>query len=137
LPYLEKALEIQPKITRNEFNLALCLAGLKEYDRAEQLLQKVLADYPRFPMANYHLGLLHEEEGRLAEARQAYEREIEYYPNHYRARFNLGKILFSQGDYNGYMAQMEKVMELAPEEAEGVSLYARENSSARIIRPGS
>jgi arylsulfatase A-like enzyme/predicted Zn-dependent protease len=125
LPYLEKALEIQPKITRNEFNLALCLAGLKEYDRAEQLLQKVLADYPRFPMANYHLGLLYEEEGRLAEARQAYEREIEYYPNHYRARFNLGKILFSQGDYNGYMAQMEKVMELAPEEAEGYLFYAR------------
>jgi tetratricopeptide (TPR) repeat protein len=76
-------------------------------------------------MANYHLGLLYEEEGKPAEARQAYEREIEYYPGHYRARFNLGKLLLSQGDYNGYMAQMEKVMELAPEEAEGYLFYAR------------
>ncbi|MDD8021130.1 MAG: sulfatase-like hydrolase/transferase [Acidobacteriota bacterium] len=125
LPYLEKALVIQPKITRNEFNLALCLAGLKQYSRAEELLTKVLSDYPRFPLANYHLGVLYEEEGRLVEASQAYQREVEYYPNHYRARFNLGKIKLTQGDFNGYMEEMKKVIELAPQEAEGYLFYAR------------
>jgi len=105
--------------------LALCLAGLKDYARAEELLLKVLDDYPRFPLANYHLGLLYEEQGKLAEAQQAYEKEIEYYPNHFRARFNLGKILLARGDFDGYMEQMKKVIEFAPKEAEGYLFYAR------------
>jgi len=77
--------------------------------------------------------LLYEEQGKLAEAQQAYEKEIEYYPNHFRARFNLGKILLARGDFDGYMKQMEKVIEFAPEEAEGYLFMLGENFFARTI----
>ena len=124
-PYLEKAVEIQPKMTRNVLNLAVCLIGLKEYSRAEQLLRQVLQDYPKFPLTYFHLGLLYEEQGRIEEACEAYSREIEYYPDHFRARFNLGKLLLRQGDFNGYLENMEKVMKVAPAEAEGYLFLAR------------
>jgi arylsulfatase A-like enzyme/Tfp pilus assembly protein PilF len=123
--YLEKAVEIQPKMTRNMLNLAVCLIGLKEYERAEKLLQDILQDYPKFPLAYYHLGLMYEEQGRIEEACESYAKEIENYPDHFRARFNLGKLLLRRGDLNGYLEQMEKVMKTAPAEAEGYLFYAR------------
>lgn len=124
-PYLEKAVEIQPKMTRNVLNLAVCLIGLKEYDRAEKLLRQVLQDYPKFPLTYFHLGLLYEEQGKIEEACEAYSREIEYYPDHFRARFNLGKLLLKRGDLNGYLENMDKVMKVAPAEAEGYLFLAR------------
>jgi len=124
-PYLEKAVEIQPKMTRNVLNLAVCLVGLKEYDRAEKLLRQVLQDYPKFPLTYFHLGLLYEEQGKIEEACEAYSREIEYYPDHFRARFNLGKLLLRRGDLAGYLDNMEKVMKVAPAEAEGYLFLAR------------
>ncbi|MDH7494318.1 MAG: tetratricopeptide repeat protein, partial [Candidatus Saccharicenans sp.] len=78
-----------------------------------------------FPLTYFHLGLLYEEQGKMEEARQAYAQEIENYPDHYRARFNLGKLLLKGGDLEGYLKQMEKVMQTAPSEAEGYLFYAR------------
>ena len=123
--YLEKAVEIQPKMTRNMLNLAVCLIGLKEFNRAEELLQQILQDYPKFPLVYYHLGLLYEEQGRIKEAMEAYAQEIENYPDHFRACFNLGKLLLRVGDLDGYLEQMEKVITIAPGEAEGYLFCAR------------
>jgi len=125
LPYLEKAFEIQPKLTRNGLNLAACLVGLKQYDRAEIILKDVLVEYPKFPLAYYHLGLLYEEQGKLEDAHKAYSEEVTLYADHYKARFNLGKLLFKSGDLKGYLEQMREVVRIAPEAAEGYLFLAR------------
>ena len=65
LPYLEKAVEIQPKLTQNRLNLAGCLIEVKQFARAEALLKEIVRDYPRFPLAQFNLGLLYDEQGRL------------------------------------------------------------------------
>jgi tetratricopeptide (TPR) repeat protein len=41
LPYFEKAVEIQPKLTQNRLNLAGCLIEVKQYDRAEAALTEI------------------------------------------------------------------------------------------------
>src|SRR6185295_18642159 len=69
LPHLEKAVAIQPKLTRNRLNLASALTELKQYGRAQTLLREIVKAQPRFPFAQYNLGLIHEEQGRLEEAR--------------------------------------------------------------------
>jgi arylsulfatase A-like enzyme/Tfp pilus assembly protein PilF len=125
LPYLEKAVEIQPKLAQNRLNLAICLVGLKQYDRAENSLKEIIAQYPKFPLANYHLALLYEEQGRPEEARKAYSQEVSLYPNHFRARFNLGKLLFIAKDLNGYVDQMREIIKVAPQQAEGYLFLAR------------
>ncbi len=125
LPYLEKAFELQPKLTRNRFNLAASLIGVKQFDRAEPLLKDIIRDAPKFPRANYNLGLLCEEEGRLEEARTAYTQELSLFPQEFQARFNLGRILLGLGDRAGYLDCMRKVIEVAPQRAEGYLFLAR------------
>jgi tetratricopeptide (TPR) repeat protein len=125
VPYFEKALEIQPKLTQNKLNLAGSLVEVEQYDRAQGLLGEVLRDFPKFPLANYNLGLLYEERGRLEDARSAYETEVSAYPGDFRARFNLGKVLFRLGDREGSLEQMREVMRIAPNRAEGYLFTAR------------
>ncbi len=125
LPFLEKAFEIQPKLTQNGLNLAACLIGLKQYDRAESLLNSIIRETPKFPFAQYNLGLLYEEQGRWEEARKAYAAEVALYPREFQARFNLGKILFRAGDKRGYLDEMREVITIAPKRAEGYLFLAR------------
>jgi arylsulfatase A-like enzyme/tetratricopeptide (TPR) repeat protein len=125
LPNFEKAVEIQPKLTRNRLNLAGALIELKQHARAETLLREIVADSPRFPLAQYNLGLLYEEQGRLQEARAAYAEEVAAYPRHFKARFNLGNVLFRLEDRDGAIAQMREVVRIAPEQPEGYLFLAR------------
>lgn len=125
LPFLERAFEIQPKLTQHSLNLAVCLVGLKRYDEGEARLKEILAQFPKFPLAYYHLGLLYEEQGRLEEAMNAYKEEFTVYPKHFRARFNYGRLLFRLGDLKGYKDQMREVISAAPQAAEGYLFLAR------------
>jgi arylsulfatase A-like enzyme/cytochrome c-type biogenesis protein CcmH/NrfG len=125
LPYLEKAYQIQPKLSQNALNLAACQIGLKQYTRAAPLLESILGESPKFPFAQYNLGLLFEEQGRWEEARTAYEAELSNYPKEFQARFNLGKVLLRLGDKEGYLREMRKVTEIAPQRAEGFFFLAR------------
>ena len=125
LPYLEKSVAIQPKLTQNRLTLAACLVGMKRYGEAETMFKDILRESPKFPFVHFNLGVLYEEQGKLEEARASYSEEIVFYPKGHIARFNLGKLLFKLGDREGYMEQMRKVMEIAPDQPEGYLFVAR------------
>jgi arylsulfatase A-like enzyme/tetratricopeptide (TPR) repeat protein len=125
LPYFEKAVEIQPKLTQNRLNLAGALIEVREYGRAKAMLDEILADSPRFPLAQFNLGLLYEGQDRIDEARSAYLAEVSAHPQQFRARFNLGKILFRVGDRAGALEQMREVIRIAPRQPEGYLFVAR------------
>jgi arylsulfatase A-like enzyme/tetratricopeptide (TPR) repeat protein len=125
LPYIEQAADVQAKNDRSRFNLAACLIGLQQYDRAETVLREVIATSPKWPLAHFNLGLLYEEQGKLEEARAAYAFEVEAYPNEFKARFNLGKILFKLDDRAGSLAEMREVVRIAPKLPEGHLFLAR------------
>jgi tetratricopeptide (TPR) repeat protein len=125
LPYLEKAVAIQPKMTQNRLNLAGCLIEVKQLARAEELLKEIVKDYPKFPLAEFNLGLLYDEQGRFADARTAYAAEVNAYPGHYKARFNLGKVLFQLGDDAAALEQMREVVKISPRLPQGYLFEAR------------
>ena len=125
LPHFEKAVEAQPKLTQNRLNLAGALIEVEQYDKAEALLKQIVEEHPRFPLAQFHLGLLHEDRGRTRDARAAYEAELAAYPRHFKARFNLGKILFQLGDRQASLEQMREVIRIAPKRPEGYLFLAR------------
>ncbi len=125
LPYLEKAVEIQPKLTQNSLNLGACLVGLKRYEEAEARLKEIAAQYPKFPLVHFHLGLLYEEQGRVEEAMKAYREEFSLYADHFRARFNYGRLLLRLGNRAGYLDEMREVIRTAPQAAEGYLFLAR------------
>ena len=125
LPYLEKAVEIQPKITQNRLNLAASLIEAKQLPRAQAILDDILREQPKFPGAWFNLGVLYDEQRRPEDARRAYLAEVENYPNSFKARFNLGKVLSALGDWPGSIEQMREVVKIAPNQPEGYLFLAR------------
>jgi arylsulfatase A-like enzyme/Tfp pilus assembly protein PilF len=125
LPHLEKAVEIQPKITQNRLNLAASLIEARQFPRAQALLDDILREHPKFPGAWFNLGVLRDEQGRLSEAQTAYRAEAANYPNSFKPRFNLGKVLSALGDWSGSIEQMREVIRIAPQHAEGYLFLAR------------
>jgi len=125
LPYLQEAVEIQPKLTRNRTNLAACLIGLDRFAEAEAELKAVLGEHPRFPLASFHLGLAYEEQGRLAEARTAYAAEIEHNPPAVQARSNLGNVLLRLGEPAAAEEQFRALVVSSTEEARPYLFLAR------------
>ena len=116
LPYLERAAEIQPKLTRNRNNLAACLIGLRRFDEAEAELKGIISEHPKFPLAHFNLGLLYEEEGRFADARSAYTAEVDLHPNTVAARFNLANLLLRNGEVREAEDQLRQLLKADPEE---------------------
>ena len=89
------------------------------------MLQEILAAHPRFPGAQFNLGVLYEELQRPEEARAAYLAEVANNPNSFKARFNLGKVLAGFGDWTGSAEQMREVVRIAPKRPEGYLFLAR------------
>ena len=89
------------------------------------MLKKIVQESSTFPLASYNLGLLYEEQGKLEEARAAYAQEVANHPQEFKARFNLGKVLFKIGDRAGSLEQMREVVKINPKLAEGYLLLAR------------
>jgi tetratricopeptide (TPR) repeat protein len=89
------------------------------------MLTQIVEERPDFPLAQFHLGLLHEERGRRSQARAAYAAEVAAHPGHFKARFNLGKILWELGDRRGSQEQMREVIRIAPRRPEGHLFLAR------------
>lgn len=125
LPHLEKAVDIQPKITQNRLNLAACLIELEQLERAQRILSDILHDDPRFPGAWFNQGVLYTEQRRADDARKAYVAEVANYPNSFKARFNLGKVLAELGDWTGSIEQMREIIRIAPSQPEGYLFLAR------------
>ena len=70
LPFLEKAVEIQPKLTQNRVNLARMPGRCEAVgSRAHATLEEIVRDHPRFPGVQFNLGVLYEEQGQPDEAR--------------------------------------------------------------------
>jgi tetratricopeptide (TPR) repeat protein len=98
---------------------------VRQFARAEALLKEIIKDYPRFPLADFNLGLLYDEQGRLEEAKDAYTAEVAAYPSHFKARFNLGKVLFQLGDDAAALEEMREVVKISPQLPQGYLFQAR------------
>jgi arylsulfatase A-like enzyme/Tfp pilus assembly protein PilF len=122
---LQKAVEIQPKLTRNRLNLAVANMGLGRLDLAEPMLDAIIAEYPEFPFAHFHLGLLYEGQGRFDASCAAYSLELELFPEAIMARFNLGDLLFRMGDVAGAEREMRVLIEADAEAPKPYLLLAR------------
>jgi tetratricopeptide (TPR) repeat protein len=114
LNYFNRVLKIQPKITRNQLNLAKCLIELRKFENVESILLKIIKDQPHFPQVNFLLGLYYNETDHNDKALIHYRREFEKYPESVPARFNYARIIFSTGNLEEYLYQMNKIVEIDP-----------------------
>lgn len=86
---------------------------------------------PGSSRAHFLLGVRCESEGRLAEARGAYEVLLQLDPGDIVARYNLGNVLFKLGEYSGAGAAYQGVLHLDP-----AHLSARNNLGNVLFKQG-
>jgi tetratricopeptide (TPR) repeat protein len=77
-------------------------------------LQYLLALNPSSPSAYYALAVHHERQGRLEEAVQRYDEALRLDPDHVKAHFGRGNILFKRGDYDGAISSYHEVLKRDP-----------------------
>lgn len=87
---LEKVTAAAPNATAPFVNLAIAYGKASKLERAEEALKQAIRLNPDHPVANNEFGILYRKTGRFQEARTAYEKVLEKYPEFLPVRKNLG-----------------------------------------------
>ena len=115
---------IQPKLTQNRLNLAVCLVELKE-SRARTMLQEIVTSIRGSPARSSTWVCSTRSKAISQRHGAAYAAEVANYPASFKARFNLGKLLAREGDWPGSSDQMREVIRIAPKRPEAYLFLAR------------
>ncbi len=100
------------------------LRELGDRPKAREVLELAIKS-PRGKRGYIELARLHRDEGRWAEAREAYARAIEQAPRAYDARLEAAVLAWDQGDARGARDAVDALVIDAPEEAEVLLECAR------------
>lgn len=84
---------------------------------AQAQLERHLKGNPKSAAAHYHLGLIHMDERRFAQARRHLRRAAELEPNLYGAWSNLGVLFLRNAEVIAAMKAFEKALAIAPDDA--------------------
>jgi predicted Zn-dependent protease len=112
----ERAGEISPGYAPYLSLMGPLYAEAGDFLKAEEFLQRRLAQDPRDGEAHLHLGYTFEREGRTEEAMESYRRAIELDPNLSEAYRRLAGQLFRLGRTDEAAGLLEKWLELHPED---------------------
>ena len=100
LEQLQQVKEVSPDNPRLYFNMGLAHTGMEDWDRAARDFEKALELNPDYGEAWNNLGQVRQTQGRMQEAREAYEQalEIEEYMTPEFAYYNLASLFQEEGD---------------------------------------
>ena len=118
LVFLERAAIQSPDNVDMLTDLGICLIGLSDYERAEDVLSRSLELDPSDWQANYNLGLSYHYRGQRENALKYY-RQAAKNDNAGREVFNnLGICLYELKDYQSAVEAYGRALKLAPEYSE-------------------
>ncbi len=80
-------------LAKSEIN---ALIKLERVDEARKELEAAIAAEPENPNLKFTLGVMYEEIGEIAKAKEAYKSSIESDPNYLNARYNLAVLAYNQ-----------------------------------------
>ena len=122
-----RTLAVEPHTARAEVGLAVVAFRRRDFAAAHAALDRALAiDAEGEVDARYNRALLHEAEGRTAEAETRLpRRDRATTPTRYKALFNLGRLLERRGDAAGALAADRAAVAAQPEFALGRLILAR------------
>ncbi|MDP7635935.1 MAG: tetratricopeptide repeat protein, partial [Phycisphaerae bacterium] len=77
LPYAQKVVKFRPRDATILDTYGWVLAKMEKYDQASKVLEQSIEREPAMPASRYHLGWVHEQTGRMREAKKQYRLGIE------------------------------------------------------------
>ncbi|HYK90405.1 MAG TPA: tetratricopeptide repeat protein [Acidobacteriota bacterium] len=100
------------------YEQALQAAARKEYDKAIELMKKILAEDPKDFEAWSKLGLMQFLKGDAAESEKSYMHSLEAKPDYVAALVNLGNLRITTKNFDGAIESLSKAVELQPVSAD-------------------
>jgi cytochrome c-type biogenesis protein CcmH/NrfG len=111
----EKAVSLDPKMTKARVNLATLIGESGEADSARLMLEEIIRDDPRDSRALTNLGMIYYNQKDTDSAVKYYTRAISLDPNNPEARYNLGVAFAEQGLLLEAIREWRVVLELTDE----------------------
>ena len=103
-----------------EYNEAVALyeqgkqAGHVDFARVEAGLKQVLEQEPAFAKAQFNLGVVYQDQGRVKEARDTYNKTLRLDPTYMDALANSGRLYMDEGDRQLAIVAFQKAVEVDP-----------------------
>jgi len=98
LPYLEKAIALNPKDPKARLNIAKMMLFSKDYPKAFTEINTVLRQDVYNPEAYFLKGMVYKDMGDTAKARSSFETALNVSPNYKEAAVQLGQIYLNEGN---------------------------------------
>lgn len=118
LPWLERAVAVEPTHTIYQCNYGLALSGVGRTEEAVAAYRRSLTLNPDYPESNNNLGVIIRERGDPEEALVYYERALRLRPDYADAHNNLAIALFDLGRYEKAEGHFRRAISLKPGVAE-------------------
>lgn len=96
-----------------------------EYQKAEDILERVVKENCSFADVHNMLGVIYHEFGRLTEARSAFEKAVTINPQYTEAQLNLAVTLNEQGAYREAKEIYSRAMALSHSQPRSLDPFAR------------
>lgn len=114
LAHYTKATELDPQFTEAKNNLARVYIEVKQYQKAEVLLNQVIQDltYPSQGSAYMNFGLMRFNQKRFVDAKKLFEKVLENARDYCYAQVYLGRSYLELGENAGALIQLEKAIPL-------------------------
>lgn len=119
---LAHAAELDPKLPFVHFDLGVAYLKQQDYERAKAEFLKDIALEPDLPFSYDQLGLLFFQAGNDSDAEHSYQEALQHDPNFLSAHLGLARARQRQGKYADALLSAEAAEELAPENAQVLSL---------------
>jgi choline-sulfatase len=113
IEFMERAARINPSNLQNMENLATAFLQVGQTADAERTLEAILVQNPKDAAAHNVYGNLEIQRGRMVEAKQHFERSVEYDPDKAEPYVNLGLIAQNSGDREAAIAYYRSFLQKA------------------------
>ncbi|MBI3894119.1 MAG: tetratricopeptide repeat protein [Candidatus Wallbacteria bacterium] len=118
---LQTALRMQPEQLPSKLALASIFLDGKALPQALELLEEVIAKWPRTPDAYLLLARLHQAAGKTPQALADLLQFQKIFPLDHRGCFEMGHLYCLQGEFELAEKELTRALEMAPD---GVEIYA-------------
>ncbi len=110
---MEQAAKLNPTDISNLSNLATVYLEIGRLEDTERVLRAILAQNDHHPMANNLFGILEIQRGQVEQARQSFEKAIQFNPELAQAYMNLGILAQNAGQTQQAITYYKKFLERA------------------------
>jgi tetratricopeptide (TPR) repeat protein len=138
VPYLERAIQIEPRYMEAHYELGLALSAMKQWEPAAERFIAALALQPKDPsVIHNNLGVALANLGRLDDAIAQFRDAARLNPKYSEAYLSLGKALLARGEAQNAIGPLEQAVTLKPDSLEALreltTAYATAGRSAEAI----